>query len=55
MLRFFAVATVFLAVPVLAEAQAPDDALKTCLADNTSGRDRKDPRGMDLYFDGRSS
>ena len=41
MLRWFIVA-VILAVPALAHAQEPDNALKTCVTDNTSGKDRKD-------------
>ncbi len=41
MLRLFLVAIV-LAVSVPAHAQRPADALKTCVADNTTGRDRKD-------------
>jgi hypothetical protein len=31
-----------LAIPTLAQAQEPVAALKTCVTDNTSGRDRKD-------------
>lgn len=41
MLRWLIVA-VMLAVPTLAKAQGPADALKMCVADNTSGKDRKD-------------
>jgi len=41
MLRWFIVA-VMLAIPTLAQAQEPIAALKTCVTDNTSGRDRKD-------------
>jgi hypothetical protein len=44
MLRLFIVAIVaiVLAVPVSAQGQEPVNALTTCLADNTSGKDRKD-------------
>jgi hypothetical protein len=41
MLRWLIVA-VMLAIPTLAQAQGPVNALKTCVTDNTSGRDRKD-------------
>ncbi len=41
MLRLLIVA-VILSVPTLAQAQEPVDALKKCVADNTSGKDRKD-------------
>jgi hypothetical protein len=41
MLPWFIVA-VMLAIPTLAQAQEPVNALKTCVTDNTSGRDRKD-------------
>lgn len=41
MLRMFIVAFI-LTVPTVAQAQEPADALKRCLADNTSGKDRKD-------------
>ena len=36
------VTVVLLSVPTLARAQAPADALGACLADNTTGKDRKD-------------
>jgi hypothetical protein len=41
MLRWFIVA-VMLAIPTWAQAQEPVNTLKTCVTDNTSGRDRKD-------------
>lgn len=41
MLRWFIVAFI-LSIPTLAQAQQPVDALKTCMTDNTSGKDRKD-------------
>jgi hypothetical protein len=36
------IAVLLLASPVSAQAQPPDQALARCLADNTSGKDRKD-------------
>jgi hypothetical protein len=41
MLRFLIIAAMLI-VPTFANAQDPADALKTCVVDNTSGRDRKD-------------
>ena len=41
MFRSFIVA-VMLALSVAAQAEQPAEALKTCIADSTSGRDRKD-------------
>jgi hypothetical protein len=41
MLRWFIVA-VMLSIATLAQAQEPVNALKACVTDNTSGRDRKD-------------
>ena len=41
MLRLFILALA-LSAPTLAQAQDPADVLKQCLADNTSGKDRKD-------------
>ena len=36
------VAVLLLVSPVVAQAEAPDELLSRCLADNTSGKDRKD-------------
>ena len=36
------IVALLVAVPVSAQAQSPADALRTCLADSTSGKDRKD-------------
>jgi hypothetical protein len=41
MLRSFVIATLLLAIEP-GQAEQPADALKTCLVDNTTGRDRKD-------------
>jgi hypothetical protein len=38
----FLILTALVVVPALARVQQPVDALQTCLADNTSGRERKE-------------